>query len=117
MKNALFILLLFGVFSTFGQVTLSDSVARLVLKDLAELDSRREIARIDSATIQDLLRAYQAGDSALTYAKKSIDYLQGIIVNDSLIESELHKEVWKERRKRKAVTIGGVALVVLALLL
>lgn len=109
----------FKLFSIEGtaQVVLNDSVARAVLKDLAELDYRREMSRIDSATIVDLLKAYEASDSALTYSNKSIESLKGIIENDARISAELHKEIRNEKVKRKATILGGVILVVAAVLL
>ncbi len=98
-------------------VKLTEYQAREILKELAELDMRRETGRIDSLTIVDLLKAYHASDSALIYANKSLGFSREINETQQKIENQVRNEWLKERRRRKAVTLGGVALVVLALLL
>lgn len=98
---------------THAQVVLTDSVARLVLKDLAELDYRRDVGRIDSLTIVDLLRAYQASDSALIYCQKSNGFLRTLSINQEAITEQFRKELTKERRKGKRITVvAGVAVVI-----
>lgn len=111
----IFCLILFWQIS-YGQdtrVIIEPKIARLVLKDLAELDMRRLDAKSDSATITDLYQANfelenQARD--LTKALKECD--GGSEEKDKLIVRQ-GKEI-KKQKGLKVLAIVGMGLVALA---
>ncbi len=112
-KVHIFIFLITSI-SSFSQISLSEKTAKLVLKDLAELDKRRALSINDSTKIVALTQAYYYKDSALTSSMKATEEADWIAKdNEKLYISsvESRKRALKEIKKQKVLkwaALGGM---------
>ncbi len=111
-KVHIFIFLITSI-SSFSQISLSEKTAKLVLKDLAELDKRRALSINDSTKIVALTQAYYYKDSALTASIKATEEADRIAQDWHGISSEKDKNLStakKEIRKQKILKWCGFGL-------
>lgn len=103
-----------------GQIQLGERKAKLILRDLAELDRRRQDAALDSMEIHALKLAYNYKDSALISCRSAI-VIAARIERDKdgiiAIQDKKLDQARKELRKQKFLKWVGFGLAAIAITL